>query len=72
MICNNNYLTDILRVFEIKDLTWVMRFQSHKVYYKVDVVIQFTVFKHRQMIYASIWTNEDVSVFAIVYIIYKM
>ena len=50
----------------------MMRFQSPKVYYKVDVVIQFTVFKHRQIIYASIWTNEDVSVFAIVYIIYKM
>ena len=28
MICNNNYLADILRVSEIKDLIWVMRFQS--------------------------------------------
>ena len=28
MICNNNYLVDILRVCEIKDLIWVMRFQS--------------------------------------------
>ena len=28
MICNNNYLADILRVCEIKDLIWVMRFQS--------------------------------------------
>ena len=26
MICNNNYLADILRVYEIKDLIWVMRF----------------------------------------------
>ena len=29
MICNNNYLADILRVCAIKDLIWVMRFQSH-------------------------------------------
>ena len=28
MICNNNNIADILRVFEIKDLIWVMRFQS--------------------------------------------
>ena len=28
MICNNNYLADILRDCEIKDLIWVMRFQS--------------------------------------------
>ena len=26
MICNNNYLADILRNCEIKDLIWVMRF----------------------------------------------
>ena len=32
MICKNNYLADILRVFEIKDLIWVMRFQSPLVY----------------------------------------
>ena len=32
MICNNNYLADILRVCEIKDLIWVMRFQSPLVY----------------------------------------
>ena len=28
MICNNNYLADILRVCEMKDLIWVMSFQS--------------------------------------------
>ena len=28
MICSNNYLADIRRVCEIKDLMWVMRFQS--------------------------------------------
>ena len=33
MICNNNYLADILRVCEIKDLIWVMRFQNPLVYY---------------------------------------
>ena len=33
MICNNSYFADILRVCEIKDLIWVMRFQSHLVYY---------------------------------------
>ena len=32
MICNNIYLTDILRVSEIKDLIWVMRYQSPLVY----------------------------------------
>ena len=32
MICNNNYLADILRVCEIKNLIWVMRFQSPLVY----------------------------------------
>ena len=32
MICNINYLADILRVCEIKDLIWVMRFQSPLVY----------------------------------------
>ena len=29
MIRNNTYLTDIQRVCEIKDLIWVIRFQSH-------------------------------------------
>ena len=33
MIFNNNYLADILRVCEIKDLIWVMRFQSPLVYF---------------------------------------
>ena len=28
IICNSNYLADILRVCEIKGLIWVMRFQS--------------------------------------------
>ena len=27
MICNKNYLADVLRVCEINDLIWVMRFQ---------------------------------------------
>ena len=36
MICNNNYLADILRVCEIKDLIWAMRFQSPLVYVKID------------------------------------
>ena len=35
MICDNNYLADIFRVCEIKDLIWVMRFQSPLVYYNV-------------------------------------
>ena len=35
MICNNHYLADIFRVCEIKDLIWVMRFQSPKVYNSV-------------------------------------
>ena len=34
MICNKNYLADILRVCEIKDLIWVMRFQSPLVYFR--------------------------------------
>ena len=28
MLCNNNDLADNLRVCEIKDLFWMMRFQS--------------------------------------------
>ena len=32
MICKNYYLADILRLFEIKDLIWMMRFQSPLVY----------------------------------------
>ena len=32
MICSNNYLADILRICEIKDLIWVMLFQSPLVY----------------------------------------
>ena len=40
MICNNNYLADILRVCEIKDLIWVMRFQSPLVYIE-DVHLLF-------------------------------
>ena len=30
MICNKIYLADILRVCEIKDLIWVMRFKVLK------------------------------------------
>ena len=33
MISSNNYFADILRVCELKDLIWVMRFQSPYVYY---------------------------------------
>ena len=39
MICDNNYLADILRVCEIKDLIWVMRFQSLLVYIIREVYI---------------------------------
>ena len=35
MICNNKYLAGFLRVCEIKDLIWVMRFQSPWVYIKI-------------------------------------
>ena len=38
MICSNNYLADILRVFEIKDLIWVMRFQSPLVYLRLPSI----------------------------------
>ena len=38
MICNSYYLADILRVCEIKDLIWVMRFQSPLVYVVADVI----------------------------------
>ena len=36
------------------------------------VLLQFTVFKHRQMICVSTWAYMDMSVFAIENIIYKM
>ena len=39
MICNKNYFTDILRVCAIKDLNWVMRFQSPKVYHALILFI---------------------------------
>ena len=39
MICNNNYLADIIRVCEIKDLIWVMRFQSPLVYVRQKVTL---------------------------------
>ena len=32
MICNDNYLADILRVCEMKDLIWLMRIQSPYAY----------------------------------------
>ena len=41
MICNNNYLADILRVCEMKDLFWVMRFQSPLVY--IDWVMGYLI-----------------------------
>ena len=41
MICKNYYLADILRVFEIKDLIWVMRFQSPLVYIYILAVTVF-------------------------------
>ena len=43
MIRNDNYLAGILRVCEIKDLIWVMRFQSPLVYLNkpsIDLVIE--------------------------------
>ena len=52
-----------------------MRYALSTVYslsYDVVVLLQFTVFKHRQMIYASTWTHMDMSAFAIGNIIYKM
>ena len=39
MICSNNYLDDILGVCEIKDLIWVMRFQSPLVYVSFEIII---------------------------------
>ena len=45
MICNNNYLADILRVCEIKDLIWVMRFQSPLVYIYVSTSLKIIVKK---------------------------
>ena len=39
MICNSYYLANILRVCEIKDLIWVMRFQSPLVYDEFDLII---------------------------------
>ena len=46
MICNNNYLADILRVCEIRDLIWVMRFQSPKV--NVDQFLRTNTFENCQ------------------------
>ena len=40
MICNNNYLADILRVCKIKDLIWVMRFQSPLVYHVFENIME--------------------------------
>ena len=48
MICYNNYLADILRVCGIKDLIWVMRFQSPLVYFQ----------KHRKALLWSKWLNR--------------
>ena len=36
MICKNNYPADFLRVCEVKNLIWVMRFLSPKVYTHVQ------------------------------------
>ena len=41
MICNNNYLADIFRVCEMKDLILVMRFQSPLVYIWGSQVVNF-------------------------------
>ena len=38
MICNNNYLADMLRVCEIKYLIQVMRFQSPEVYIVIVLI----------------------------------
>ena len=43
MICKNNYLADILRVCEIKDLIWVMRFQSIYAYSDITCFFSFTI-----------------------------
>ena len=46
MICNNSYLADILRVCEIKDLIWVMRFQSPEVYIYISVSVKYSDLAH--------------------------
>ena len=43
MICNNEYLADILRVCEIKDLIWVMRFQSPLVYITYEARVRVRI-----------------------------
>ena len=60
MICNNNF-ADILRVCEIKDLIWVMRFQCPLVYLKssrlsliLDETIPFVMYKSKSKIAASV------------------
>ena len=46
MICNNIYLADILGVCEVKDIIWVMRFQSPLVYIDVQshILCSFRLF----------------------------
>ena len=39
MIYNNNHLADILRVCEIKDLIWVMRFVFKVLKYIIHMVL---------------------------------
>ena len=48
MIRKNNYFADILRVCEIKDLIWVMRFQRPLVYVK-DLRDIMHVFMHQHL-----------------------
>ena len=36
MICNNNYLADILRVYDIKDLIWYDAFSKSLSIYTVE------------------------------------
>ena len=62
---------DDLRTYGIMSTRKELKFKlSYK--YAVVVVILFTVFKHVQMIYVSIWTNMDVSVLADEFTIYKI
>ena len=57
MICNNNYLADILGVCEIKDLIWVMHFQSPKVYYiLLNEIVIITIKIIKQLLIISIPT----------------
>ena len=57
MICNKNYLADILRICEIKDLIWVMRFQSPLVY----IVAKGTVIPHPNWMFCKVNEVREVN-----------